>query len=391
MGIDEDGNGRVNFSEFTDMCTKYKVDLPLGLDSLLVHNTSCQRQEESKLRCAVCDCAHFNIMKVKIRCEYGERCYRKNQKHLDEYAHPGDPDYLGAARTRSTDQDMCSCGHKRQMHASARTGVHTVSYPDYWDTRVTAHTDFVENVYVDTGDHDKFVKLMKATYSDVTTRDRAEGQCGDWRVPKDFKLVSVERNENSKLWRKYSIKKATLQQGERSLSEIYDDVKTSLAWEAEGAEQLDAKINEWYLWHGTSAAAARAICTSDFTMKLAGTVTGSLYGRGLYLAESITKADEYAKEENSVFTVLLCRVLGGKVRYTDDKAPDAEQLTKDCTEGDYECIIGDRLKTSGTYREFVIFDTENVYPEYILRYERGELLMSKSHPNVQQGKAKAEM
>merc|ERR1712151_454902 len=142
------------------------------------------------------------------------------------------------------------------------------------------------------------------------------------------------------------------------------NIKTTIAWQT-SAEELDSQINEWYLWHGTSPTAAKQICTSDFTMRLAGTATGTLYGRGSYLAESITKADEYAKQENSVYTVLLCRVLGGNVKYTDDRTPDPDALTKDCTEGDYDCIIGDRLKISGTYREFVIFDTENVYPEYI--------------------------
>merc|ERR1712045_138493 len=106
-------------------------------------------------------------------------------------------------------------------------------------------------------------------------------------------------------------------------------------------------------------------------MRLAGSATGTLYGRGTYMAESITKADEYAREERGVFTVLLSRVLGGQVRYNDEKTPDPEELTRDCLEGPYDSILGDRTKCSGTYREFVFFDSENTYPEFILKYVRG--------------------
>lgn len=174
-----------------------------------------------------------------------------------------------------------------------------------------------------------------------------------------------------------------MQKERRQLGDPYPqfvDVKTTKAWEGAGGDALDPEINKWYLWHGTSASAARNICSSDFKMRLAGSATGTLYGRGSYLAESITKADEYAKQEKGHYTVLLCRVLGGRVFYTDERTPDPELLTQACTEGDYDCIIGDREKVSGTYREFVVFDTENVFPEYILQYDRGKLFKSPSHP-----------
>ena len=33
-------------------------------------------------------------------------------------------------------------------------------------------------------------------------------------------------------------------------------------------------------------------------------------------------------------------------------------------------ILGDREKTRKTYREFVLFDSEDVYPEYVIEYQR---------------------
>merc|ERR1712190_66224 len=141
-------------------------------------------------------------------------------------------------------------------------------------------------------------------------------------------------------------------------------------------DKLEPEVNEWYLFHGTSCESAQTICRDDFKFHLAGRSTGKLFGQGVCFAESITKADEYATEEDGCCTVLLCRVLGGRVRYCEEKNPDAARLVADCANGPYNCILGDRRKASGTYREFVFFDAENIYPEYILKYTRGDLFAS---------------
>lgn len=60
---------------------------------------------------------------------------------------------------------------------------------------------------------------------------------------------------------------------------------------------LDSSVNEVYAFHGTFVRYALAIAEHDFNIDLAGSSTGTLYGRGAYLGESITKADEYAKDE----------------------------------------------------------------------------------------------
>lgn len=40
-----------------------------------------------------------------------------------------------------------------------------------------------------------------------------------------------------------------------------------------------------------------AIAQDDFKLSFAGSTTGSMFGEGLYFAESCTKADEYAKDD----------------------------------------------------------------------------------------------
>lgn len=68
--------------------------------------------------------------------------------------------------------------------------------------------------------------------------------------------------------------------------------------------------------------------------------------------------------------MLLNRVVGGHVRYTDEPQPDAEQLTKEVVHGGYHSVLGDRGKCRGTFKEFVVFASDQVYPEYIVTYKR---------------------
>ncbi|CAJ1354610.1 unnamed protein product, partial [Effrenium voratum] len=403
QSLDDDGNGYINFSEFAEFTTLKKVSLPLGLDDLLGNSSS-----SGNLKCGVfdCDCNDFN--ERRRRCKYGAECYQKSEEHRTSFCHPDQEDWEDCAGPGG--KEMCRCGHKRKLHASGASGAAAVPYPRYWShasgsgsssaapaAPATPAAPAALELGLEPAEFSELPQLaedmlrllqdlISATYSDVTTRDR-QRHSGSWMVPRDFTIVSAWRNENSKLWRKYSVRKAELQQEKKEVADspefawrIFDDVKTTRVWETYG-DQLDAEINEWYLWHGTSSSAAENICRSDFKMRLAGSATGTLYGRGSYLAESITKADEYAKQEDDgLYTVLLCRVLGGRVRYTDERNPDPDALTRECTQGEYDCIVGDRIKISGTYREFIVFDTENVYPEYIVKYKRGELFKSPSHP-----------
>lgn len=383
--LDDDGNGFINFAEFAEFTTRSRVALPLGLDSLL----GCMGTTGT-LRCGVNGCKCQNFQERRRRCKFGEKCYQAKKEHKDAFCHPCDEDWDTGAK--HGDSDMCRCGHKKKLHASSMSLAGAVQYPRYWVNVARGDHDFNQLVPLDGEMMTICQRLVDATYEDITTRDRLK-HSGSWMVPKSFMVCAAYRNENSKLWCKYLVKKAGLLQEKRLTNDnpdiakdlpeyvTYSEIKTTVACKDAGAEPLNEEINEWYLWHGTSASAAHNICSTDFKMQLAGSATGTLYGKGTYLAESITKADEYAKLEGDTCTVMLCRVLGGRVRLCEERTPDAEELTNDCLIRSYDCVLGDRRKVSGTYREFVIFDTENVYPEYILNYKRGELFKSKSFPS----------
>merc|ERR1719272_514396 len=111
----------------------------------------------------------------------------------------------------------------------------------------------------------------------------------------------------------------------------------------------------------------------DFSIDLAGSNTGTMYGAGAYLGESITKADEYAKDEpggyyDGVFAALLCRTCMGKLYYTTKR--DEEAGDKVIKGDNFDSTCGDRSKTAGTFRELVVYDNDQLYPEYIVFYQR---------------------
>merc|ERR1712183_796781 len=111
-------------------------------------------------------------------------------------------------------------------------------------------------------------------------------------------------------------------------------------------QHLRSYCNEWLLFHGTSRQAAESILSGagDFVISLAGSATGTLYGKGIYFAESITKADEYAKLDDGLCCVLVCRVVGGHVLYNDEVTPDPDLLQRKATSGEYHTVLGDREK-----------------------------------------------
>ena len=104
----------------------------------------------------------------------------------------------------------------------------------------------------------------------------------------------------------------------------------------------------------------------------AGTSAGTMFGHGAYFAEMCSKSDEYAKDGtdlyDGIYALLLCRVCCGemfRVLKSDHKAIDAALES-----GRYDAVLGDREAAVGTYREFVIFEEDLIYPEYVVLYTR---------------------
>jgi ankyrin repeat protein len=237
----------------------------------------------------------------------------------------------------------------------------------------------------------QFQDLLNKTHkkSDNWTRDRDHAS-GKFEfktpVPSGYELVGVKRNENAPLWRIYQVAREVMRM-ECAKAGAVKPFETWTPKTAEGLDWPELKLcndaNEWLLWHAGLPEALSAIARTGFTMAKLGsggtTGGGGLYGNGTYFADSITKADEYARrkvEEKGVFkgcrAVALVRVLGGRHYYTDKDVTEAQkpQFEKRVLEGHYHSTVGDRLKLKNTFREYVAYDASCTYLEFILYYKR---------------------
>jgi len=140
------------------------------------------------------------------------------------------------------------------------------------------------------------------------------------------------------------------------------------------SKELWEGANEFLLFHGSCPAAMDSICDGNFKESCAG--AAGLYGPGFYFAEACSKADEYSSDDKDgiykgLYAMLLCRVTCGACLYSDEVKPDSKSLlSKVGPRGNYHAVLGDREKARGTYREFVVYDKDQVYPEYVVIYRR---------------------
>lgn len=209
------------------------------------------------------------------------------------------------------------------------------------------------------------------------------------RVPAKLTVELIQQVENAANFLNYKEKKNKLREARRGgWPEGWTDKKyvgpQGPVAKAQTAiytinEALDEEVNEVYLFHGCTPFAAGKIAEENFDLAMVGKSTGTLFGRGVYFAESSLKADEYStnKPDEELFPVLLARVLLGKPKLCQDRRPDIdpEALQKCCEEQDgvppeFDSIIGDREPEVGTFREFIVFDNSQVYPEFIVWYRK---------------------
>lgn len=223
-------------------------------------------------------------------------------------------------------------------------------------------------------------KILDGTWKDIRTRDR-KGEC----TVQKFRVAQVLRIENRRLWNRHALlsdaiaeacKQSPLFQPEafKTLEPARDD--EDVAKMLETMALRDKEANECLLFHGTRPAGAYDICENGFRVDLAGSATGTLYGPGIYLAEASSKADEYAQDDQDglyqgLYAMLLCRVACGVLNVCPDVRPDVPALMNSVLrDGTHHAVLGDREAARGTYREFVVFDAAQVYPEFIVIYSR---------------------
>lgn len=298
---------------------------------------------------------------------------------------------------------------------------HFMDTPEYWNNQ-DLKQPFDARVVPPKETQDVLQKLLNRTFKDVKTRDR-EGRC-----PTGLRLMECTQVENRDLWVRYNVAKAKIMKKrpegctpvggpplakelaklhrkpssssvssrdekerqilpskkgsshsgstehfmESSAASAIGPVKTLQFLPPKFRKRLDKSVNEHYLWHGTTPEGAFGILDNGFKTSLAGSHKGTMFGRGCYFAECSSKSDEYSSHGqgtwSDVYALLLCRVVGGEFcRLTKS---DHSKVTKVLGSGEYDSILGDREVSAGTYREFVVFEEDLIYPEYIILYKR---------------------
>jgi len=200
------------------------------------------------------------------------------------------------------------------------------------------------------------------------------------KVPQRLQVARVQRIENvasfrEYLQRRYILRDAVSRDPVVPLTDQRVKVDHSrLCGGVNVGDPLDSTINEVYLFHGTSPEGARGIAHEDFLLTFAGSAGGSAFGRGIYFAEDCIKSDEYTEEApvGDTFAglrpLLLCRVLLGRLLTSEDR--DVSWEISQVMQSRYDSLMADRRAAVGTYREFIVFDENQAYAEYIIWYRR---------------------
>lgn len=126
-------------------------------------------------------------------------------------------------------------------------------------------------------------ELLDQTFKKVVTRDRSDGQ----PLADRFKAVQCVRSEHPALWDRYVERRTAVAQMQRG----GDFMVPKTVFASSGLAQRCSDVagnpaNQAYLLHGTTPTSAVAILSSSFSVDFAGKSAGTMFGPGIYLAES---------------------------------------------------------------------------------------------------------
>ncbi|XP_060082609.1 protein mono-ADP-ribosyltransferase PARP14-like [Ylistrum balloti] len=204
-----------------------------------------------------------------------------------------------------------------------------------------------------------------------------------------LKVTNVQRLENIDLFEKYGNARATLfhKAGTVGVFDHAEDIsgskgaiKTANLTDPTLKRDTFPEVNEFYFFHGTKPDILESIMKQGLDFRMSG--EKAMFGQGMYLAESSTKADQYADAKGNrnqdEKTMLLTRVCLGRICLLSQTANTLKRPpcfivncnSDTCSHSDLErcdSVLGD-----GTwlFREFVLYSQHQSYPEYVITYTR---------------------
>ena len=124
-------------------------------------------------------------------------------------------------------------------------------------------------------------------------------------------------------------------------------------------------VNERQLFHGTNPEIVEAICKQNFDWRLHGK-NATKYGQGSYFAVNSSYSNAYAKKDhNSSKFMFVAKVLVGSYAAGDSsyRRPPRKDPSNPASDLYDSCVDDESFPTI-----FVVFDTDQFYPEYIIEY-----------------------
>ena len=302
--------------------------------------------------------------------------------------------------------------------------------PDYWETRMAAGSpDGFAAIALDhTGrDRSTWAALERLLQTDPVKLKQSGADRGGTTHDR-LKLACAWRLENPALWDKYMSGVQGVMNDMKRIRQCQvasaKRIRQCQVAAAGGAPPLTCRVagalpgdlrvdvNEALLMHGTNAGVLFNILSTGMNERFAGTAAGAAYGEGSYLAEDAGKNDQYtkvvdpqydgsselhkrlyahgARHQGMVFYILVCRVaLGHHVRTKqagrDAVSTDTGRRVFPISFRELDTVAGvsppvhhhsllapDPTPSHVRYREFIVFHSEYIYPEYLLAYQRYE-------------------
>lgn len=216
----------------------------------------------------------------------------------------------------------------------------------------------------------KAEELLRETYKKKWTHDRRKRALTPEErevTPAGFKVQEAVPLRNGELLSRYDACKARVQARVQAIS---GGTRQHVPLTADWAPQLAGSHNEWLLMHGTSDEKAQAIVASGFNLQHA--LDNGACGKAFYFAESSTKADEYSSpvQKGALRVLLLCKVLGGVVEYTEERCPDKKRLTALLQDGSAHSVLNNREVPSRTFKEYAVANPDHILPVCLIRYRQ---------------------
>ncbi|XP_060632835.2 protein mono-ADP-ribosyltransferase PARP12-like [Anolis sagrei] len=140
-------------------------------------------------------------------------------------------------------------------------------------------------------------------------------------------------------------------------------------WQKEQMRKLNKgkAVEERLLFHGTNTSYLDGICANNFDWRICGT-NGTLYGKGSYFARDASTSNIYCQPNTCTKRMVVARVLVGK--YVPGNStyvlPPSRPDQPGCF---YDSCVDNGLDPS----IFVIFEKHQIYPAYIIEYEKAPL------------------